>query len=108
MVPERKERELTAMNASKLLGGDLSHILFLSFLLFFFFGCAAWHAGSWFPDQGLNPSPLHWKWGVLITGPPEKSLKIPYLNCRGYDTTAYICQNSLNSILASFIICKAD
>ena len=22
---------------------------------------ALWHVGSWFPDQGLNPFPLHWK-----------------------------------------------
>ena len=30
--------------------------------------------GTWFPDQGLNPGPLHWEGGVLITGPPGKSL----------------------------------
>ena len=27
-----------------------------------------------FPDQGLNPGPLHWEHGVLPTGPPGKSL----------------------------------
>ena len=27
-----------------------------------------------FPDQGLNPGPLHWEYGVLPTGPPGKSL----------------------------------
>ena len=26
-----------------------------------------------FPDQGSNPCPLHWKHGVLTTGPPGKS-----------------------------------
>ena len=33
----------------------------------FFFGCATWHEGSWFPDQGLNPCSLQWKQGVLTT-----------------------------------------
>ena len=28
-----------------------------------------------FPDQGLNPRPLNWEYGVLATGPPEKSLR---------------------------------
>lgn len=41
----------------------------------FFAGCellaAAW--GIWFPNQGLNPSLLHWELGVLATGPPGKS-----------------------------------
>ena len=27
----------------------------------FFFFLAAWHVGSWFPDLGPNPCPLHWK-----------------------------------------------
>ena len=31
------------------------------------------HAGSCFPDQGMNPCPLQWTYGVLSTGPPEKS-----------------------------------
>ena len=26
-----------------------------------------------FPDQGSNPCPLHWKHGVLTSGPPGKS-----------------------------------
>ena len=37
-------------------------------IFLFFFGYTVWHAGSWFPDQGLNPcppavearSPNHW------------------------------------------------
>ena len=34
-----------------------------------------WHAcGIYFPDQGLNPGPLHWEHGVLTTVPPGKSL----------------------------------
>ena len=38
-----------------------------------FCGCAIQHVRSQFPDQGLNLCPLHWKHGVLITGPPGKS-----------------------------------
>ena len=29
--------------------------------------------GIQFPDQALNPGPLHWERGVLATGPPGKS-----------------------------------
>ena len=47
---------------------------------FFFFGRAAWHVGSWFPNQGLNPLPLQWKHGVLTTGPQGKSLTVTSLN----------------------------
>ena len=28
-----------------------------------------WHVGSWFPDQGSNLHPVHWKHGVLTTRP---------------------------------------
>ena len=35
---------------------------------------AAQHAGSYFPDQGLNPSLLQQKHRMLTTGPPVKSL----------------------------------
>ena len=31
------------------------------------------HVECLFPDQGLNPCPLHWKHVVLTTGPPGKS-----------------------------------
>ena len=30
-------------------------------------------AGSQFPNQGLNPHPQQWKYGVLTTGPPGDS-----------------------------------
>ena len=33
--------------------------------------------GVWFPDQGLNPGPLNWECGVLTTGLPVKSWKLP-------------------------------
>ena len=29
---------------------------------------------SLLPNQGSSPGPLHWEYGVLATGPPEKSL----------------------------------
>ena len=36
-------------------------------------------SGMWdlkLPDQGFNPSPLHWKHRVLTAGPPGKSLLV--------------------------------
>ena len=41
--------------------------------LFYFFGCVT-HLGSWFPDQGSNPHPLHGKHRVTTIGPSGKSL----------------------------------
>ena len=43
----------------------------LSSSLFFFW---LYHlaCGNFFPEQGLNPWPLHWKHRVLTTGPPGK------------------------------------
>ena len=32
--------------------------------------------GVQFPDQGLSPSPLHWKHGVLTTGLPREVLRV--------------------------------
>lgn len=42
----------------------------------FFFHFWQFHMACWIlvPQQGLNPSPLHWKHRALITGPPGKSL----------------------------------
>ena len=40
---------------------------------FFFFCLALQHVGSQFPNQGLNPCPLHWKLRVLTSGLPGKS-----------------------------------
>lgn len=34
------------------------------------------HVGTYFPNQELNPHPLHWKQGVLTTGPAERSQKV--------------------------------
>ena len=54
-----------------------SPFLFLNFKKNFllFFGCIMQHVGSYFTKQGSNSCPLHWKHGVLSTGPPGKSLR---------------------------------
>ena len=41
----------------------------------YLFDCAVLVAacGIYFPDQGLNSTPLHWEAGVLATGAREKS-----------------------------------
>ena len=50
--------------------------------LFFFLAtpCSMWN----FPEQGSSLCPLHWKCGVLTTGPPGKSwamsVPVPYPN----------------------------
>ena len=78
------------MTEISLSGCPTIHSLSLSLSLFFFcstgpslqcegfssFGMgliAPQHEGSWFPDQGSNPCPLHWKaGGFSTTGPPGK------------------------------------
>ena len=71
--------------------------VFSVFLFHFFFfsplGHSAQHVGSQFPKQGLNPGPLQWKHGVLITGPPGKSSVLGLLNHLGltYSLKPYIC-----------------
>ena len=50
---------------------------------FFFFFFPAPPYGMWdlsSPNQGSNPSLMHWKHGVLTTGPPGKSLGFHYCN----------------------------
>ena len=61
-----------------------SHVLFLRSLLFFFFFVCATHS-MWDlsspASQGLNPSPLQWKRGVLTTGPlGRKSLFLSFVS----------------------------
>lgn len=55
-------------------GLKLSGSLEFTYLLSFFSGHAAWHTGSQFHKQELNPCSLKWKHRILITGPPGKSL----------------------------------
>ena len=56
--------------------------LFVSFLfiyLFLFIYFFAAPLSPWyFPDQGSNLCPLHWKHRVLTTGPPGKSWPLPF------------------------------
>ena len=52
--------------------------LYLFFLIFKILGCATQNGKSQFPEQGSHPypsppTPLHWKHGVLTSGPPGKS-----------------------------------
>ena len=52
-----------------------SLFLLLKFIILIFISCLCHTArGTLGPWPGLNPHPLHWKCGVLITGPPGKSL----------------------------------
>lgn len=44
-------------------------------ILIFFFCPTAQHVGSSSPTRTGTPCPLHWKHGLLITGPPGKSQK---------------------------------
>ena len=59
------------------------------FLLFLLFGHTVQHVGSQFPDQGSNLHPLHWKHGILISGPPGKSLPCPPSSCTGCASDVY-------------------
>jgi len=49
------------------------------FVFVLIFGCALWHIGSYFPDQGSNLHPLHWKWGVSTLDLPGKLLKTAFV-----------------------------
>ena len=54
----------------------LCRVLVVACRIFLVVGCDLLVAacGTWFPDQGSNPGPLHWECGVLTTGPSGKSL----------------------------------
>ena len=49
------------------------------------------HAGSQFPDQGLNSYPLQWKLRVLSTRLPGKSLEGSYCKGDGKKWASYLC-----------------
>ena len=53
--------------------------IFHSLSLFFFFCSAMWLAGILVPQSGTEPWPWQWKCWVLTTGPPGKSLWVPFL-----------------------------
>ena len=46
------------------------------------YGLLATACGIQFPEQGLNPGPLHWECGVLVTGRAGKSPENIYLNVK--------------------------
>ena len=48
-------------------------LVYADFFNFSFFDPIVWHMGSQIPNQGLNPSSLQWKHGVLTTQQPGKS-----------------------------------
>ena len=54
--------------------------VFLIFIIYLYL--AAWFMGSWFPNQGSNWYPQHWKYRVLTTGPPGKPQDTVFLNIR--------------------------
>lgn len=57
---ERKKIQIFATQRQKpinMLVGAFNTV-FLRLSVFFSFGCATWHVGSLFPDQGLNSCPL--------------------------------------------------
>ena len=51
--------------------------LYKFLFLLFVFGHTVLHVVSWFPNKGLNLSPLHWECRVLTTGPPGRFLPKP-------------------------------
>ena len=58
------------------LRSSLGHVgsLVATFGIFFlFFNCVMWHLVSW---PRIEPGPLQWDLGLLITGPPGKSLMV--------------------------------
>ena len=81
---------------------------FLSFygLSFHFFGgggavLTAWHAGSQFPGQGLNPRLPQWKYGVLSLGQSGKTPLFAFL------MASFSAQKFLISNLTMFLFfCK--
>ena len=70
-----------------------SFMLFSDLTFFFFFCYAAWHVGSQFSHQGLNPHPLQWKCGVLTTGLPGKSWS-HLLNSSPQCWVVFACMNA--------------
>ena len=57
--------------------------------------------GFWFPDQGWDPGPLHWKHGVLATGPPGESLNLDFksiIEVRLTYSKPYICKDTVTEL----------
>ena len=55
-----------------------SPVLFKKIIYFWLCQVLVVPCGIQFPDQGSNPSPLHWEHGVIATGSLGTSLQIPF------------------------------
>ena len=66
--------------------------------------------GTHFPDQGLNPGPLHWERDVLATGPPGRSRDwgLAYKQERWDKNASVSClvSSSLRPLRLGFIVDK--
>ena len=71
---------LTSLTVLYVTSPGLTYFITGSLYLFLaFLGGEPAPCGMWDPNQGSNPRPLHWKLGVLTTGPPGKSPGSLYL-----------------------------
>ena len=67
-----------------------SYYFYLSFFFFFWlFLALAAACGIKFPDQGLNPGPLHWEHRVLPSGSPGKVLEIFFFFNQKFISTTF-------------------
>ena len=59
----------------------VSYLLFLHIYFKYLFGqVLVAPCEIWFPDQELNPGPLHWEYRVLVTGSPGEVLCAYFIN----------------------------
>ena len=90
--------------------------LFLTFLFCFWFylfifgfGYTVQLAGSWFPDQGLNPGPWQWKSQILATGPPGNSLNFVLTKFHTYRNAGiYTCSVILPLFRGMLSLCRCS
>ena len=95
--------------------GEHSGSIFFLFLAVPGLSCGTWdlwlqqvgsnHLLTKFFDQGSNLSPLHWKHGVLATGPPEKSLEAYLVTSEHTFPTLTLCACAKSSHLC-LPLCK--
>ena len=72
--------------------------------IFFSFFLTMWPVGSQFLDQGLNPHPLHWKHGVLTTGPSGKSISdFKARGLQGHHPLNTRCYLQWNTLVAQMV-----
>ena len=73
----------------------------LPIFFFFFPGCSAWFARTWFPNQGLNPGPQQLKCWVFTTELPGNSLFIIF-------SSRFQVKEQDKPLIHSFVICKFE